>query len=417
MRVLMLYQDDMTGEAERGLLELGAHANFDWNAALFANASCKARFEASGKSTEIVATQGFDVLREGTVLRNVLRCAGKARGVVKRLTAMSQAADVVVMSGHGALAMAAGGLAGAIARRPVVWYVQDVLDEKRIGKWELRALRAVSKWLVSGVMCNSSASKKSFMALVGARSSHIEAIHPGVPADTFDHAARCSKAAARTTFGLPQEAYMLGCFDRLSSAKGQHVVLEALGKDADTHMVLLGEASPAEESYVAELKMKIQQRGLTERVHFVGRQADMALLMRAVDVVVNASTKAEAFDRHVVSGMLAGLPVIASRTGGNQEIVQHMKSGILVKPNDPEGLARSLQMLRSNPVFAEKLGKEAASRARARFVPGSCFQSMTSFIRRYAVAGRVRVGIVTAATQAGPAAVEQPLTVNAGTAE
>ncbi|MCY0389806.1 glycosyltransferase family 4 protein [Robbsia sp. Bb-Pol-6] len=412
----MLHQADETGEAERGMFDLCTHANFDWSAALFAKASCKARFESPGKSVEIVASHGFDTLRDGAVFRGVLNFAPKARGVVQHLTKAAQAADVVLMSGHSALAMAAGGLAGALAGRPVVWYVQDIIDEKQVSKWELQVLRVVSKWMVSGVICHSHAAKKSFVSLVGARSSHIEVIHPGVTTAAFDSAMSCSKAHARSMFGLPEEAYLIGCFDRLSPRKGQHVVLEALARDADTHVLMTGETVPGAEQYAAELKLKIRELGLTHRVHFVGRQADVPVLMRAVDVVVNASTQPEAFDWNVVSGMLASLPVIASRVGANPEIIQHMKSGILVKPEDPESLLRSMQMLRNNPEFAERLGKDAALRGRARFLPESCVQSVTAFLRRYAVAGRThRAWPVGRSATSATDATERGLAVNINT--
>ncbi|MGI4984183.1 MAG: glycosyltransferase family 4 protein [Janthinobacterium lividum] len=390
MRVMMLCQAEKTGEAERGMRELCTHANFDWRAAVFAKASCKVQFGSLEKSVQVVAPEGFNTLRDGALFRDVLSLASKARGVVKSLAKTAQASDVIFMTGHSAFAMAAGGLAGALTRRPVVWYVQNVIDEQNIGKWELRALRAVSKWLVSGVVCTSHTAKKSFVSSVGARSSHVEVVYPGVSTVAFDNAAIYSKAEARSMFGLPDDAYMIGCFDALSPQNGQHIVLEALARDADAHVLMTGEVLPGAQQYATELKLKIRELGLTRRVHFVGRQADIPVLMRAVDVVVNAATKPNAFDRNVVSGMLASLPVIASRMGGNAEIVQHMKSGILVKPEDPESLLRSMQMLRNNPEFAERLGKDAALRGRARFLPDSSLQAVTRFLRKYAVAGRTQ---------------------------
>ncbi|MGI4862016.1 MAG: glycosyltransferase family 4 protein [Janthinobacterium lividum] len=394
MRVLMLYQADKTGETEQGVLELCEHGNFDWTAALFAKASCKAKFESLGKPVEVIASKGFEALEQGAALQSVLGLATTARRVVNGLAKAAQSSDVVFMSGHSALAMAAGGLAGKIARRPVVWHVQDLMEERKVGKCERLALRAVSKWLVSGVICNSHAARKSFMSLMGTQFSDIEVIHPGVAAQKSSDAARYTKAEVRTMFGLPGDAYLLGCFDRLASRKGQHVVLEALAKDPDAHVLMLSAVLPGAESYANALKLKIRELGLSHRVHFVGQHADIPLLMQAVDVMVNASTLPDAFDRNVVAGMLAGLPVIASRIGGNPEIVQHMKSGILIKPEDAESLLRSLQMVRNNLPFAERLGKEAALRGATRFLPDSCLQSTNTFLRGYMQVGRRRTGWV-----------------------
>jgi glycosyltransferase involved in cell wall biosynthesis len=79
----------------------------------------------------------------------------------------------------------------------------------------------------------------------------------------------------------------------------------------------------------------------------------------------------ESCSNSLMEAMAMGLPVIASNTGGNPELVLDGNSGLLVRPGDPVDLARAMADLMDNPAAAAILAGQAAQRARTQFsLPG-----------------------------------------------
>jgi glycosyltransferase involved in cell wall biosynthesis len=84
------------------------------------------------------------------------------------------------------------------------------------------------------------------------------------------------------------------------------------------------------------------------------------------DVFVSPSLS-EAFPLAVLEAMAAGLPVVATGVGGVPEQIDHLETGVLVRPNDPEALATWLVRLHDDAGLRDRLGQAAARRARVEF--------------------------------------------------
>ena len=72
-------------------------------------------------------------------------------------------------------------------------------------------------------------------------------------------------------------------------------------------------------------------------------------------------------DREHIEAQAAGLPVVASRSGGPEEIITHRENGLLVPTNDPPALANALKELLDNPKLAAGLATAGRESAQARF--------------------------------------------------
>ena len=64
---------------------------------------------------------------------------------------------------------------------------------------------------------------------------------------------------------------------------------------------------------------------------------------------------------------LAGLAVVATRVGGVPDIIEDGKTGLLVRPKNPEELAQKIEVLRTNPVLRQKLGQNLRQKVLAEF--------------------------------------------------
>ena len=83
----------------------------------------------------------------------------------------------------------------------------------------------------------------------------------------------------------------------------------------------------------------------------------------------------EGFSNAVIEAMAAGKPVIATEVGGNPESVVHGKTGMLVRPSDPEAIAVGILKLLDDVDLQKKMGNEGMLRARSMFT----FEKMITF--------------------------------------
>jgi glycosyltransferase involved in cell wall biosynthesis len=112
----------------------------------------------------------------------------------------------------------------------------------------------------------------------------------------------------------------------------------------------------------AELERLATDTGLAEHVKFLGTRDDVPAVMSAFDVFALPSI-AEGISNTLLEAMASGLPVVATRIGGNPEIVAERVCGTLVPRQDPEALAAAISEYLEDPETRRRHG--AGSRERA----------------------------------------------------
>jgi glycosyltransferase involved in cell wall biosynthesis len=197
----------------------------------------------------------------------------------------------------------------------------------------------------------------------GVDASRLRVIPRGVDPAVFDPAAvsgqRVAKQAA--AWRLPVDARAVVLPGRLTSWKGHRTLLDAVARldRPDVFCVFLG-SDQGRRRYVRSLTQQAQQRGIAERLRIVGHTDDMPAALCLADVVVHASTKAEAFGRVVIEAQAMARPVIAADLGGPVETVIHGETGWRVPPGDPDALAEALRIaLDLLPADRAALGQRA----------------------------------------------------------
>jgi glycosyltransferase involved in cell wall biosynthesis len=115
-----------------------------------------------------------------------------------------------------------------------------------------------------------------------------------------------------------------------------------------------------------DLEAEATRLGLAERVRFLGLRRDRETLYAAMDLFVLPSYW-EGLSLALVEALGAGRAVVATRVGGNPEVVQDGRTGLLVPPDDPHALADALAGLAQDRERRLSLGEAAAADARARF--------------------------------------------------
>lgn len=164
---------------------------------------------------------------------------------------------------------------------------------------------------------------------------------------------------------------------RLSREKGHRELCRALGNLRSSHagwkLILVGEGP--ERKSLQELAGSL---GIEERVIFAGYHPQVAAFYAIADVVVLPSLS-EGSSNVLLEAMMAGLPIVATRVGGNPEIVIDEATGLLVSPGDPGALANALDRLLNDRSLAVRLGEAARSRVSAEFSPERYRERLLSF--------------------------------------
>ena len=244
---------------------------------------------------------------------------------------------------------------GAAAAAAVPRHTPLVLTEHTEGPWRSRRARAVSRWSyrrASRIVAVSAAIRNVLVDVYHVPPARIEVL-PAVPA---------LPVRPRATQPGGGQSAVVGFAGRLIRDKGVDVFLRAAslvaGVVPEARFVVIGDGRLR-----GELEALAGDLGLLEeRVRFLGFRDDAADLIAALDILAVPS-RSDGTPLVVGEAMIAGVPVVVSRVGGLPDQVTHRRSGLVVDPEDPEGLAAALVSLLLAPDEARQLG-EAAARTR-----------------------------------------------------
>jgi glycosyltransferase involved in cell wall biosynthesis len=213
----------------------------------------------------------------------------------------------------------------------------------------------------------------------GLRRERVVCIQHAADTARFRPAAPGEARELRARLGLPLDDVLAVFTGRLLKGKGLEILIEAFARLAndcrDAHLVILGSGSGQVLSVEEVLRADVARRGLAQRVTFAGRVDNVEEYLRACDLFAFPSLY-EGLPHSPLEAAAAGLPAVASRTGGIPDIVVHGQTGLLVEPGDVDGVTAALGTLLADPALRERFGRSARDLALARF-------SLTAVSARY----------------------------------
>jgi len=252
-------------------------------------------------------------------------------------------------------------LAKPFMRRPILWFMNDILSTEHFHPAMIRMLIALARFSADGVAVVSQESLNQWLRVGGQRegvSVVVSGIDPAQVARQLGDSRRVAEYRRRFS---PHGAPLIGVFGRICRWKGQDLFLRALAAVPGARGVIAGGALFEEHEFNSELQELTTQLGLGDRVTFAGHVDDVMTLMAACDVVVHCSTAPEPSGRVIAEAMFAGTPVIGSNAGGVPEFISDGETGLLTPLNDVDALAAAVRRYLENPQWS----REVAARARA----------------------------------------------------
>lgn len=184
-----------------------------------------------------------------------------------------------------------------------------------------------------------------------------------------DYLPRNRRDPVRAGLGLESDSPLIVVVGRLSVEKGGREMLDAFGElashDPRVHLAFVGEG-PLE----SELRGVASEQAWRHRVHFAGHQPSPHAFFEAADIVVSPS-HTEGLSNVILEAMAFGRPVVATRVGGNPEIIEDGVSGLLVEARHPGTLAAGVRRLLAD----SGLHRACAENGRRRVITTFSFQA------------------------------------------
>jgi sugar transferase (PEP-CTERM/EpsH1 system associated) len=171
--------------------------------------------------------------------------------------------------------------------------------------------------------------------------------------------------ALRYDLGIPPEAIVVGSIGRLDPVKDFPTLLKGF-KQISRRRPQLALVIVGDGPIRLELARVTDELGLNPSVKWLGERNDIPELLRSFDVFVQSSLF-EGMSNTILEAMASGLPVIATDTGGNAELVQSGKNGMVIPVGDVEALAEALHEYVSDTVLRKVHGENSRNRAVAQF--------------------------------------------------
>jgi L-malate glycosyltransferase len=218
------------------------------------------------------------------------------------------------------------------------------------------------------ILVNADAVKDWLVNDEGYDPSNIVVIRNGVDIARFEGAPAAERI--RRELGIAPHIRLVVVVSRLARLKGIEYFLEAAAalkpRYRDVQFLIVGETSPPDPAYLAELKELASMLGVIDRVTFMGLRSDVPALLRAAEVAVMPSLN-EALSNVLLESMAAGAAVVATRVGGTPEALHDGETGLLVRPGDAGAIATAVARLLDERELACRLGRAACLFIRERF--------------------------------------------------
>jgi glycosyltransferase involved in cell wall biosynthesis len=286
-----------------------------------------------------------------------------AAGLVGGFLDAAPHVDIVNLHGFSRKAVALVALARLLRKKFARTLQTGGLDEPS----ESRALGSLAFWAYSHADLYFSVSPGLSAAYVqaGLDPGRLRQVCNAVDIDRFAPATAADKRALRARLGLPDAPVVLfvGFFSRDKRPDRLYRAWARVSAASNAVLVFVGATTRTYLEVDPQLADTIRRAaaadGLAERVIFAGVTRSVDDYFRAADVYVLPSVR-EGLSISLLEAMSSGLAVVASRIPGSTDaVIEDRVNGVLVEPDDTEGLARAIDRLLADPVAARMLGSAA----------------------------------------------------------
>lgn len=251
---------------------------------------------------------------------------------------------------------------------PVVWHIHDFVGSRPL----MSRLLRLNTGRCAAIIANSDSVAADVRTMLG-REREVTTIYNSVDLQTFAPTGpRADLDALAGMSAAPPDAVRVGLLATMARWKGHEVFLRALAMLGELNLRAYIIGGPVyrtvgSQHTLEELRQMVSAFGLDARVGFTGFVRDPAAALRALDIVIHASTAPEPFGLAIAEGLACGRAVIVSRAGGAMEIIREGSDALAHRAGDPGDLARTIAHLANDANLRHALGAAARATAERSF--------------------------------------------------
>ena len=202
----------------------------------------------------------------------------------------------------------------------------------------------------------------------------------GVDTERFRQVKPGTRESVRSSIGV-NDSFVWLAVGRFEVAKDYpnmlHAFAQVCRRDANVVLLLVGHGSLQQET-----ESLAQSLGLGDRIRFLGVRSDVPEVMAAADGYVMSSAW-EGMPIALLEAAAAGLPIVATRVGGNHEVVREGESGFLVPPRDSDALGQAmLRLMDQTPERRREMGEHGREHVRVHYGLGRVVERWQDLYRQ-----------------------------------
>lgn len=241
--------------------------------------------------------------------------------------------------------------AAAKVTKQLIWHLQDDISNRYLGLYRLifmhwakhypKAIIADGATILKAAP--NSISSKAFVVYNG-----IDCNPPTLP----------DKAEIRINLGLPSDCYCIGHIARITPWKGQQYLLQAFEAysktNSNAHLVLIGSALFADNSYLSSLKEFCNSKGIEDKVHFLGYRNDLMYCLKAIDTFIYPSIEKDTSPLSLITAMVAAKPIAFSDIEGLKEMMQGLSPLNVFKNKSISAIQSAIELFEDEVIRLEQ---------------------------------------------------------------
>jgi glycosyltransferase involved in cell wall biosynthesis len=326
------------------------------------------------RSVAVISREGWlaERVRESGVQPLIVSASGSFHiGYLRTLLRVARQQNVDVVAAHLYGSAVYCSLAGILSGIPVISILHgqsDVRKRERFASAKAAIVRRGSR----KVVFVSDNLRTDLSARLRLPPSRTAVIPNGVDTTLFQPG---RDRSVRDELGIADDTILVGAIGNVRKPKAYEILLKAaelLTRGTDRyHFVIAGDTSGP---LAAELVQLRDQLALQQRVSFLGLRADVPTVLRNLDIFA-LSSRTEGFSIACIEAMACGVPVVATRSGGPEQILDE-RCGVLVPIDNPAELAAGIERVARTAGLAKSLSESALHRVRDQF-------SLQTMLSRY----------------------------------
>jgi len=250
----------------------------------------------------------------------------------------------------------------------VIYTVHGWVFNEPLPKWKKFFYKYAEKFTASfknKIICVSEFDRQIAIQQKIAPEKKLITIHNGIKPVDFLPKQEALQKLMPNTYNLKPNTQIIGTIGNFYKTKGFKYLIKAtkllIDKGLKIKIIIIGEGEERK-----NLEKLIKQNNLSNNFILTGKINNAAQLLPAFDIYVCSSVK-EGLSYTIIEAMQAGLPIVATKVGGNPELIEDNKTGLLVEAKNPQMLAEKINRLTNNPKLSQELGEQAKIKAEEEF--------------------------------------------------